>query len=450
VSLAQAWLGTTRCPYLVGTRDEKSSVRQALSPGLDRAEAPELRRRALRALAEADEAMPVGMTACTTDRALVEFLDWWLPRGTGATRAELVKQTLAESAWLGVTGVGGLVPAVRPLLEPVPDTDRAASLLAETLPAPVDHILVQADLTAVAPGPCEGGLARELDLIADVDGRGAATVFRFTPDSIRRALDAGYTADDLLELLRRRARGELPQPLRYLITDTARGYGRIRVGTAGCYLRADDESALLTVLSDRRTTGLGLRRLAPTVLAAQASPETVLTTLRGMGLAPAIEGEHGELVLDRPQPHRTPPRSRPQPVSPLPPPPSAELLRGVVDALFRADRTVRARPERLPPADRVPTADGTVPESPPATAGQVLALLRDAAERHEPVWIGYTDPTGRSVPRLVRPLHVEGGRIEVEDRSAGRIRSLSVHRIASVTPGTEVPVDSAQDTGNGI
>ena len=47
-------------------------------------------------------------------------------------------------------------------------------------PTPVDHVLLQADLTAVAPGPLEPGLAAELELVADVESAGGATVYRFT------------------------------------------------------------------------------------------------------------------------------------------------------------------------------------------------------------------------------------------------------------------------------
>ena len=35
------------------------------------------------------------------------------------------------------------------------------------LPAPVDHVLVQADLTVVVPGPPEPALAAELELVAE-------------------------------------------------------------------------------------------------------------------------------------------------------------------------------------------------------------------------------------------------------------------------------------------
>ena len=204
-------------------------------------------------------------------------------------------------------------------------------------------MLLQADLTAVAPGPLTPDLDRELWLAADVESRGGATVFRFTPESVRRALDAGRSGDDLLAWLTRASRTPVPQPLAYLVQDTARRYGRIRIGTAQCYVRGDDEGALAELLADRRTAALRLRRLAPTVLAAQAPPETVLSVLRGMGLAPAAESADGDVVVRAPRTHRTPPRSRPRPVTPLPPAPGEAALLSAVQALRAADEAAASR-----------------------------------------------------------------------------------------------------------
>ena len=54
----------------------------------------------------------------------------------------------------------------------------AAAAIDPHLPRPVDHVLLQADLTAVAPGPLETEVARRLHLLADVESRGGATVYR--------------------------------------------------------------------------------------------------------------------------------------------------------------------------------------------------------------------------------------------------------------------------------
>src|SRR4051812_27238069 len=422
-ALGAAWLATTRSPGLVGTRDERDTPRAALGGDLDRAAAPDVRRWVLDRLADAGtDADP----RAVDPESLLGLLDWTAPRRASRMRSLLVGWALDEAAWLGVTGAGALSPPGRLLLT---SPEAAADALDAALPPAVDHVLLQADLTAVAPGPLTPELERELALAADVESRGGATVFRFTAESVRRALDAGRSGDDLLAWLTRSSSTPVPQPLAYLVQDTARRYGRIRIGTASCYVRADDESALAELLVDRRAAALRLRRLAPTVLAAQAPPETVLSVLRGMGLAPAAESPDGEVVVRSPRAHRTPPRSRPRPVTPLPPSPSAAALLGAVQALRSADEAARARAESPDQVDvGIPPA---LSATDPASA---LALLRDAAAERRPVWIGYADAGGRVARRLVEPLSVDAGRITAFDRGSEEVRTFSVHRVTGVAP----------------
>jgi hypothetical protein len=434
--LVTAWLRSTRCPGLVGTRDARDGVRNALGPDVDRAPAPALRRWLLDQFAELDG-------GAADAESLRASLDWTAPRRAGRSRDAMVGWTLDEAAWLGVTGAGALAAHARPLLaRPLPgrgpdpaagagDPDQAADLLDDALPAPVDHVLLQADLTAIAPGPLEPAMARTMSLIAEVESRGGATVYRFTPNSIRQGLDAGLTGEDLLATLARHSRTEVPQPLAYLIQDTGRRHGRIRVGAAQSYLRADDEGLLAELIADRRASALRLRRLAPTVLAAQAAPQEVLAVLRGMGLAPAAETPEGDVVLRRPAEHRTPPRARPRVVAPLPPvPPDAALLTAVL-ALRAADEALA---ERTRTGERESRELGPAPDLAPMDPAGVLAVLRDAAAGRQTLWIGYADSTGRPSRRMIDPLSVEAGRVNAFDRGAQELRTFSVHRVTGVAP----------------
>src|SRR5262249_56988572 len=120
------------------------------------------------------------------------------------------------------------------------------------LPTPVDHVLLQADLSVIVPGPPEPTLAGELELLGQQE---SASVYRITADTVRRSLDAGYSAADLHALLARRSRTPVPQTLSYLIDDLARRHGGLRVGTAGSYIRSDDEALIAEVLADRPLAG---------------------------------------------------------------------------------------------------------------------------------------------------------------------------------------------------
>uniref|UniRef100_UPI0034DDE82F helicase-associated domain-containing protein n=1 Tax=Streptomyces flavofungini TaxID=68200 RepID=UPI0034DDE82F len=318
--LVTAWLAATRTAGLIGGRDGKDRTLSALGPHLDRSVAPEVRRRVLTLLAS----LPEG--AAPDPDTLLARLHWERPTASrrpadsGAQedlRTRVAHWTLTEAELLGITGRGALSTHGRALLGDAaagataeatraagatPDDQsvlaaRAARLLAPLLPEPLDHVLLQADLTAVAPGPLERPLAEALGVIADVESKGGATVYRFTPGSVRRALDAGQSASDLHAFLAAHSRTPVPQPLAYLIDDVARRHGHLRIGAASAYVRCDDEALLDEILADKRSHSLRLRRLGPTVLAAQADPGTLLEGLRGMGFAPAAESPEGDVLI---------------------------------------------------------------------------------------------------------------------------------------------------------
>ncbi|NEC03889.1 helicase-associated domain-containing protein, partial [Streptomyces sp. SID7909] len=317
VTLATAWLTATRTSGLVGGQDAKGRALSALGPDLDRSAAPEVRHRVLALL----DALPAG-TAPDPESVLAR-LRWERPlrgaaaEGTADLRSRIALWTLNESEFLGITGRGALAGQTRALLTEGPA--KAAGLLAPLLPEPLDHVLLQADLTAVAPGPLERPLADMLGTLADVESKGGATVYRFTPGSVRRALDAGQTAADLHAFLATHSRTPVPQPLSYLIDDVARRHGHLRIGAASSYVRCDDETVLGEILADKRSAALRLRRIAPTVLAARADPTSLLDGLREMGYAPAAESADGDVLITRAGAHRTPPRSAPVPVPEGPP-----------------------------------------------------------------------------------------------------------------------------------
>ena len=411
--LARGWLVATRVSALVGSRDAKDRVLSALGDGLDRSIAPELRRAVLQELA----GLPPG--SVPEPASLLERLRWAHPLRGGTTRDRLVDWTLAEAERLGLSGRGALASYAAPLAAGEDPT----AALAPLLPEPLDQVILQPDLTAIAPGPLHTPLAQTLAVAADIESKGGATVYRFTPDSVRRALDAGRTADELHAFLAAHSSTPVPQPLTYLIDDVARRHGRLRVGAASAYLRCDDDALLAELLADRRAAQLRLRRLAPTVLAAQADPVTVLAQLRTMGYAPAAESADGDVLISRPDARRTPPRSAPVPVPDGPPPVSAALLGAAVRSVRAGDRAATA----------VHREPGAAPaELPRTAAAETLAALQTAVLTGERVWIGYVNAEGSASQRVVEPVRVAGGFVTAYDQAREEMQTFSLHRITGV------------------
>ncbi|WP_338897568.1 helicase C-terminal domain-containing protein [Streptomyces sp. TG1A-60] len=484
--LATAWLTATRTPGVIGERDAKDRTLSTLGPGLDRSAAPEVRHRVLTLLA----GLPAGTSA--TPESVLTRLQWERPtRGRQPSqpqrhpahspqrphapddlRARIARWTLSEAESLGVTGRGALSTPGRALLglpqetsttgelpetpgdklpahhvplpvHPLPSPDpvaeqaaaasRAARLLAPLLPEPLDHVLLQADLTAVAPGPLERPLADMLGVLADVESKGGATVYRFTSGSVRRALDAGRTASDLHDFLTVHSRTPVPQPLAYLIDDVARRHGHLRIGAASAYVRCDDDAMLSEILADKRSQGLGLRRLAPTVLAAQTDPAALLDGLRAMGYAPAAESVEGDVLITRAQAHRTPPRTAPEPVPDGPPVPDDTLLGAAIRAI-RAGDLASTAPRRTTGG---PAPAGALPRT---SSAETLATMQAAVLTGEALWIGYVNAEGSATQRVIAPVRVEGGFVTAYDHTADEVRTFPLHRITGVA---ELADDSA-------
>ncbi|WP_404789374.1 helicase C-terminal domain-containing protein [Streptomyces pristinaespiralis] len=438
--LAVAWLTATRTPGLVGSQDAKGRTLSALGPDLDRSAAVEVRRRVLELAAE----LPHG--TAPAPESLLSRLRWERPlrEAAGSTkdlRARVAAWTLSEAELLGVSGRGALSTHGRALLgaegvDSAPGADggtladpraRAVKALAPLLPEPLDHVLLQADLTAVAPGPLERPLAETLAVLAEIESKGGATVYRFTPGSVRRALDAGMAASDVHAFLATHSRTPVPQPLSYLIDDVARRHGHLRIGAASAYVRCDDDAVLGEILADKRSHGLGLRRLAPTVLAAQSDPGTLLEGLRAMGYAPAAESAEGDVLITRAHARRTPPRTPPAPVPEGPPVPDGTLLGAAVKAIRAGD--MAATVVRKPAAEEGRPRAGELPRT---SSAETLATVQAAALTGSAVWIGYVNAEGTASQRVIAPVRVEGGFVTAFDHTADEVRTYPLHRITGV------------------
>jgi hypothetical protein len=414
-TLAAAWLDLPRLPGLAGMRDAKDKVLAPLSDDLRRPPAPTERRRILSAMAELR-----GGAGVASPEDLAEVLAWRAPRRGGRLRDEIVRWTLAEATALGLVALGALTSAGRALLDDGPAP--AAKRMADSMPEPLDHVLVQADLTVVAPGPLEPSLAADMAQVANVESAGSATVYRVTDASVRRALDAGRTAEELHELFRTRSRTPVPQGLTYMIDDVARRHGRLRGGAAASFLRCDDPVLLAEVAAHPAATRLELRRIAPTVLVSPVPLGDVLEELRSAGFAPAAEDANGQVLDLRPAGLRlpAPARQRRAVTGGL----SAERAAAMVEQLRAGDMAAGTRRGRT-----VSLSGGTGATDTAAT----LALLREAIEANTQVWIDFVDSRGVASQRVVDPFRVGGGILEGRDVTHGAVRQYPLHRITSAS-----------------
>ena len=250
-----------------------------------------------RGLVSAAAGLPAGH-ALKVPAELGTLTSWYRPFAH-ATIADATPfaTAIAEAELLGVLAWGGCSSFGAAL-----HTDDQAALTshaARLLPRTVSTVRLGADLTAVVSGTPSTALAALLQEIADRESRSAASVWRFSNASLRRALDNGFTAADIEAKLQRVSTGPLPQPLSYLINDVARRHGNVRVSGATCVVHSDDVALIAELAVNRKLAKVGLRQLAPTVLVGRKSITVTLTALRAAGYSPVAEKADGVVQVDR-------------------------------------------------------------------------------------------------------------------------------------------------------
>ncbi|MBU9763314.1 DNA-binding protein [Mycobacterium sp. TNTM28] len=402
--LAATWLDLPARPALIGSRGPDNKPFAALSDSLYSTAAPLDRRLLLTVLA--DLAPGTGVDAGEASRAMI----WRRPRWAVRLQPATVGGLLTEAHALGMVGRGAISTPARGLLA-ADDDEHVLAAMAKALPKPLDHFLLQADLTVIVPGPLERDLAEQLAEVATVESAGAAMVYRISETSIRRALDAGRTAGELHKLFEKHSKTPVPQGLTYLIDDVARRHGQLRVGMAASFLRCEDPALLAQAVAAPGTDRLELRLLAPTVAVSQAPIADVLAALREAGFAPAAEDSTGTVVDLRARGARVVAPTRRRIYRP-PTGPTAQTL-GAVVAVLR----------------KVASGPFTGVRLDPATA---ITQLQDAAINQSSVVIGYVDPAGVATQRVVAPINVRGGQLTAFDPAAGRVREFAIHRVTSV------------------
>lgn len=358
----------------------------ALAPGNTIAWAGALRRLAVAQLSAAAPG------AAIDPDVLAARIAWLKPSWTRLDLAGLCAEVVEEASTFGLVALGR-----RTLL--VDATDDPG------FPPPVTEFLVQSDLTAVAPGPLATEVGTVLGLVADRESSGGARVHRFTDTSIRRALDAGWTAGEVLDWITTHSITPVPQALAHLVGDVARRHGQVQVAAVGSIVTVDDPVLLDQVLASPGASALGLRRLAPTLLAAAADAVEVVEHLRKAGMAPVAQDATGARYTAPP-----PRRARTAPVqldhdSALPDPAA------VVAALLARDEGRRHA----------------------AASGALLDTLRDSIGRRGWWVLDYVGGDGSPQSAQVRVMALSGGTARLMKKAEGPF-TLPVARMVSIRP----------------
>ncbi len=350
--------------------------------------------------------------------ALLAAVGWWRPYIYG--EPESAEAIIGEAERLGVLVDGGLSSWGRALVGG--KEQDVLDGVERWLPAATGSVRLLGDLTAVVAGMPTVELSALLDLAADADERDTASVWRFSPASVRRALDAGRSADELTDALAAAADGEVPQALTYLMRDVARRHGELAVAPVGCCVLGD-ATLLAEVAAHRGLVSLGLRLLAPGVLASAKPVDATLELLRANGYAPTSVDGSGIPVVERAEPRRAAPRPRVTSRRPESPEVPYDLLE-VAESLQAV-----GVPQPPEPGDLVQRYGEHL-------TSEEINLLNDALQRETPVAITYLDGHDRGSRRVITPTDVIDGRVEAWCHLRDDERHFLISRIQHVEPAS--------------
>jgi hypothetical protein len=412
--LASQWLITSRVSGLVGRVEAKNVA--ALGPELDRVNAARVRALTLDLLRENHGIAPEW-------NSFKEVLSWRAPvRRNSSLQDELAEWTLREAEWLGITGQGALSKFGAQFL----DGDDLSSIN-EDLPKTVDHILIQSDNTAIAPGPLEHEISQALAMMAEIESRGGATVYRFTESTIRRALDHGKTGDEIKTFLIKTSKTPMPQPLEYLIADVAKKHGKLRVGNTSSFIRCEDTALISQIMNDKKLEILALRRIAPEVVICDMDATDAMRVLRECGYLPAGESANG-MILTGPKTNRALTKPRPPRVIGEVEIPDIESLKTAIRALRTGEKSTY-RQTRLRQV-----ASEALGQLPRTTANETMEILNQFIIDEKTLSIGYADNNGGVTHRIIDPIRISAGALVARDHATGEVQSFRIPRITGVAP----------------
>lgn len=435
--LLQAWRNLPLTP--TRARDEDNKALPALVGAPPCSGCVEARHGLLAAASR----LPAGQgTRVASD--LGPLIAWYRPLADSSADGPPFATVIREAELLGVLARGAL-SAIGIHLR-TGDTEGLGIECRRLLPSATTTARIGADLTAIVTGTPSARLASLLDSVADRETSATASVWRFSAGSVRRALDAGRIPEDIAADLTVVA-GPLPQPLSYLIADTARGHGRVRVAPAACVLYGDEPALLAELAAHRKLAKLGLRQLAPTVLISRSPLGATLAALRAEGYAPVAETAEGTVRIENARPRRA--------SAPLPAPRGSNARGGRIAVAHPAKKSAAVDPSTLatrllaaPPAAHEPEPlDGGVPfatdteEIVTAWAKRLpysdIRQLAHAIDAGQGITIEYVATSGSRTVRALSHLALDPPYLEAwcHLRDSERVFTLSrIHSVMSIAP----------------
>jgi len=274
----------------------------------------------------------------------------------------------------------------------------AAKLLGPQLPTQQERIIIQADLSIIAPGPLRSSIEAQIRQFADTENIGLASGYRISPLSISTGLEEGMSETQIREILEKLSGVALPQPVDYLLRESAERFGRIKIQSQpkGSRVTTSDQLLEKQLLMDSKLKQL-LFSSSDNGLSTPIDSEALYHSLRENGyLAIRIDAD-GKTIA-----------------------PSAAHRDLELTANFAA-QLERLRNQELANTEQSPQSD---------MERKIQLALRSKSTLEIEI-----NANGKLMTFFLEPIGVANGRLRARDRKADIERTLPVSAITSITIG---------------
>jgi hypothetical protein len=271
------------------------------------------------------------------------------------------------------------------------------------LPSAAERVIIQADLTLIAPSPLPTELEISLRRFADTEQIGMASSYRLSALSVSHGLETGLAIDEIRALLLRLSAKELPQPVDYLLKEAESRFARLKVyatkSGAHSQIVSTDKILLAEIHNDQRLKPFALHFDEAGSLHSRFEAELVYFALREANFVAVRVDENGEVL----SPQKLSSKNK-----------VSEQRKSVVEDITR-----------MREADTQGTSD---PDD-----DDLLRQIQLAIKYKAKMVIVLKTSSGEQVEYLVEPVGVANGRLRAKDRKADLERTLPLSSVVSIS-----------------
>lgn len=270
------------------------------------------------------------------------------------------------------------------------------------LPAADERLIIQADLTLIAPSPLPTELEIQLRRFVDTEQIGMASSYRLSALSVSHGLETGLTIENIRALLLRLSGKDLPQPVDYLLKEAETRFSRLKIfatkSGAHSQIVSSDSILLAEIHNDQRLKPFALHFDEAGNLHSRFEPELVYFALRDANFVAVRVDEAGKVLS--PQKLSTVKRE-------------SEQKQNIAEDIARmreADNQGASNPDD----------------------DELLRQIQLAIKYKAKMQIVLTTASGELVEYLVEPVGVANGRLRAKDRKADLERTLPLSSVVSI------------------